>query len=215
MPISPFLIRTLTAGLLSFFLLLTIFYLPPFIFSLVTFCILIYILVYEWPKLWRNNQKGWLIAPLYPILPIILLITISHQYHQLIVILFATTASFDTGAYLVGSLIGHHKIAPKISPGKSWEGLLGGYVATVCTLSALAWYHGKDVSIINLLFMCTCISLCAFFGDLFESWLKRRAGIKDISGLLPGHGGFLDRLDSILFVTIFFYLFSTYLITLV
>lgn len=101
----------------------------------------------------------------------------------------------DTFAYLTGVLIGKHKMAPKLSPKKTWEGLLGGLVATSAisayTFDALLekeWWLGLIAGILGV--------IAATFGDLIESALKRDFGIKDMSTFLPGHGGMLDRLDS-------------------
>jgi phosphatidate cytidylyltransferase len=105
----------------------------------------------------------------------------------------------DTGAYFVGSRFGKHKLAPRISPGKSWEGFFGGLLATMLLAAAaspvlgLAW-----ASLPSLLLLTAATALISVVGDLFESLLKRHAGIKDSSDLIPGHGGVLDRVDSLL-----------------
>lgn len=103
----------------------------------------------------------------------------------------------DTGAYAVGSLLGKHKLAPHISPGKTWEGLAGAVVIT-CIAGALLgpvmvgaqWWAGAIIGAL--------LSLAATVGDLIESMIKRDAGLKDMSNLIPGHGGAMDRLDSLL-----------------
>lgn len=206
--------RLTTALILSLSFLFIIFYLKPLVFSLILIAILFYILMYEWPQLWEKNPRiGWLLAPLYPIMPFCVLIILNQNYHLLIFPLFALTAAFDTGAYIIGSLMGFHKIVPSISPGKSWEGFIGGYVNTTAVLYAFSWYHDAEICIVSTLLISLIMCTLAFFGDLFESWLKRRAHIKDTSTALPGHGGFLDRLDSVLFVALFFYLFRLYLMT--
>ena len=98
-------------------------------------------------------------------------------------------------------------MSPTISPNKTWEGFFGGYfVATVLLLFTL-WIQGKAISLLTLFGLTGAVCIIATMGDLFESWLKRKAKIKDTSTILPGHGGLLDRLDGILFVTILFYLF--------
>jgi phosphatidate cytidylyltransferase len=105
----------------------------------------------------------------------------------------------DTGAYFVGSRFGKRKLAPRISPGKSWEGLFGGLAASA--LVALACMPGLHVAwpqapaFLLLVVVTVAVSV---LGDLFESLLKRHAGIKDSSDLIPGHGGMLDRIDSLL-----------------
>lgn len=114
-----------------------------------------------------------------------------------ILTVIACVVASDTGAYAVGSLIGRHKLAPHISPGKTWEGLVGG-VAVTTAVAVLAsvfllgapWWVGVPLGVL--------VSLAATTGDLVESLLKRDAGIKDMSNFLPGHGGVMDRLDSML-----------------
>lgn len=103
----------------------------------------------------------------------------------------------DTGAYATGLSFGRHKMAPRISPGKTWEGFAGAAVSSMLAGSLLAafmlqipWWQGTIMGVV--------LMLVGTMGDLVESLLKRELGIKDISGWLPGHGGFLDRLDSIL-----------------
>lgn len=104
------------------------------------------------------------------------------------------TWSADTVAYLVGSLIGRHKVAPRISPGKSWEGSIAGFVASAAVVGLLLG-AGPAAAVVAI-----GLGPVALAGDLFESWLKRRAQVKDSGALLPGHGGVLDRIDSLLFV---------------
>lgn len=132
-----------------------------------------------------------------------------------LVVLLATVFATDTGAYTVGRLIGRRKLAPKISPNKTWEGAIGGFVfgaaAAVIAILALApdpidsldglgSYRTATVVVIAL-----GVPLVAVLGDLVESALKRRLGVKDVSHILPGHGGVLDRLDSLLFAAPWLY----------
>jgi phosphatidate cytidylyltransferase len=117
------------------------------------------------------------------------------------------TFAVDTGAYAVGKLIGRHKMAPAISPGKTWEGAAGGLAAGIGACFALNALLPDGTSAANLVPLAIVLPPAAMVGDLFESWMKRRMGVKDASGLLPGHGGFLDRLDSIAFVFPVLYLF--------
>lgn len=113
---------------------------------------------------------------------------------------FLATFSVDTGAYAVGRAIGRHKLAPRISPKKTVEGAIGGYLAGSGAVLGLRALLDIDASIAAITVLALALPVAAIIGDLFESWMKRRMGVKDASGLLPGHGGFLDRLDSILFV---------------
>ena len=120
--------------------------------------------------------------------------------------LFATFA-VDTGAYATGRMIGRHKMAPKISPKKTWEGAIGGTVAGIAAVLGLNGLFETGVSMNTIWPLALLVPPAAILGDLVESWMKRRMGVKDASGLLPGHGGFLDRLDSLLFVFPVLYLF--------
>ena len=117
------------------------------------------------------------------------------------------TFATDTGAFAVGKAIGRHKLAPSISPGKTREGAVGGWIAGAAAVLALNWLLDTEVSAATILPLALALPVTAQAGDLFESWMKRRMGIKDASNLLPGHGGFLDRLDSVLFVMPVLYVF--------
>ncbi|MEO7252195.1 MAG: phosphatidate cytidylyltransferase [Arenimonas sp.] len=105
----------------------------------------------------------------------------------------------DSGAYFVGSRIGKHKLAPRISPGKSWEGFVGGLLSSLL-LACLAFaLLGLSLDSLPALLLLTGVTtVFSVAGDLFESLLKRHAGSKDSSDLIPGHGGVLDRIDSLL-----------------
>lgn len=117
------------------------------------------------------------------------------------------TFACDTGAYATGRLIGRHKLAPRISPKKTWEGAIGGALAGIGAVLAMNALFDTGVSTGTVIPLAFAIPPAAILGDLFESWMKRRMGVKDASGLLPGHGGFMDRLDSLLFVFPVLYLF--------
>ncbi len=107
----------------------------------------------------------------------------------------------DIAAYFAGRRFGRHKLAPAISPGKTWEGVYGAFAAVVLYgLVLLAWSSGGFVPSAWWLAFITGLALltaASILGDLFESWIKRGAGVKDSSGLLPGHGGVLDRIDAL------------------
>ena len=105
----------------------------------------------------------------------------------------------DIGAYFAGKNFGKHKLAPHISPGKTIEGLVGGIVATSLYTLAAAYYFELDVEkVILLVLLSMVVTLISVSGDLFFSFLKREAGLKDSGRILPGHGGILDRIDSVL-----------------
>ena len=115
----------------------------------------------------------------------------------LVLWLIAVVWATDTGAYLVGRSLGGPKLAPAISPGKTWSGLAGGVGAAALTGLLAAHLHGHG-RVAALVAASMVLALVAQVGDLFESSLKRRFGAKDSSNLIPGHGGVLDRVDGIL-----------------
>ena len=103
----------------------------------------------------------------------------------------------DTGAYLVGSLIGKHKLFERISPKKSWEGFFGGLILSLASSQAFAWF-APEINWMNWLGLAATVVLFGTWGDLIESLLKRTLGVKDSGNVLPGHGGMLDRFDSVM-----------------
>lgn len=104
----------------------------------------------------------------------------------------------DIGAYFVGRNWGKRKLAPNVSPGKSWEGVYGGLAATAVLAILFAWWLSLDMAgSLTLIVVTGIVTLTSVLGDLLESMLKRHRNIKDSSQLLPGHGGVLDRIDSL------------------
>jgi phosphatidate cytidylyltransferase len=128
---------------------------------------------------------------------LLLLPDTDHGKWRVLCTLFAVVLS-DTGGYAAGVFLGKHKMAPSISPGKTWEGFAGSICASAIGSGLLLYFLLDIPSYWGLLFGAV-ISVVAVTGDLAESMLKRDLGIKDMSNLLPGHGGVMDRLDSILF----------------
>ncbi|MEE9536676.1 MAG: phosphatidate cytidylyltransferase [Desulfobacterales bacterium] len=126
-------------------------------------------------------------------------------------VLLAVIFAGDTGAYYVGSYLGRHKLSPAVSPGKTIEGSIGGLAVNLVLggvgkyffLSGLPWG-------LSLLFFLT-VGIAGQVGDLFESELKRSSGIKDSGGILPGHGGILDRIDALLFASPVAYIFIRFI----
>jgi phosphatidate cytidylyltransferase len=112
--------------------------------------------------------------------------------------LLIVVVSTDTGAYVTGLLLGKHKMAPRISPKKTWEGFGGSIVAAQIASFLVGWLLLGNLPIVDRVIFGLTLALTATLGDLVESLIKRDLGIKDISNWLPGHGGFLDRLDSVL-----------------
>ena len=121
-----------------------------------------------------------------------------------ILALFSTFA-VDTAAYFVGRTWGRHKMAPTVSPGKTWEGAIGGLVGALVAVIALALLLNVDISYGEMVILGVLIAVFAQLGDLAESKLKRSMGVKEASNLIPGHGGILDRLDSIVFTGVVVY----------
>lgn len=119
----------------------------------------------------------------------------------LVLIMFAMIWLNDTGAYCAGSALGRHKMFPRLSPKKSWEGFAGGLLC--CVLAgwvAFRCFNTADLELWRWMVLGVVVCLFSTWGDLFESLLKRNAGVKDSGNLIPGHGGILDRIDSLLFV---------------
>ncbi|MCR4872431.1 MAG: phosphatidate cytidylyltransferase [Bacteroidales bacterium] len=116
----------------------------------------------------------------------------------------------DTAAYVFGSLFGKHKLAPEISPGKTWEGFLGSCVVTVglaVGLSYIPFFQSAGLKVWHWIVVALLTEVFGLLGDLLESMFKRKAGVKDSGNIIPGHGGVLDRVDSILFATLPVWLF--------
>jgi phosphatidate cytidylyltransferase len=156
---------------------------------------------YEWTRLTRGWGATWYIAGLlYALIPAIALLWIRERAGiDLLLWVFIVTWSTDIGAYFAGRRFGRRKLAPAISPGKTVEGLYGGIAAA--TILGGAWALATKLGI-ALLALAPALAIAAQAGDLFESSMKRRAGVKDSGAWLPGHGGVLDRLDGLVPVTV-------------
>ncbi|QIM65147.1 phosphatidate cytidylyltransferase [Frederiksenia canicola] len=124
------------------------------------------------------------------------------QGTYLLLYVFLLVWGADSGAYFVGRAIGKHKLAPKVSPGKSWEGAIGG-VLTSAVIAAIflnvapSNVFGRELATVPFIVLSMVTVVISALGDLSESMFKRQAGIKDSSNLIPGHGGILDRIDSL------------------
>ena len=148
-----------------------------------------------------NNFLGIFIISSFGISSIIFVDTFAEDFisaYLVFLLAILNTAIFDTFAYIVGSNFGRTKIAKKISPNKTYEGLIAGIISSVIYGYLVCIFLNLDLLIIPC-FVIGC--LFAFLGDLLISYFKRRSGIKDTGSLLPGHGGLLDRLDSHLLAT--------------
>lgn len=211
-------LRTITAIILAFGFLALFFYFPPIILS-ISLLIIMCIMIIELKNMMGYSKNFFTLLSFYPITPCLMLIYFNQtpEYKILLFYLFVIVFCFDTASYLVGTTCSKFwmttKIIPTISPGKSWEGALGGYVTT--TLLVSFFLHTQNKVLTWQIFLLNAIiCIIAFAGDIFESYLKRSANIKDSGTLLPGHGGFLDRFDAILFVSYFFFIYKNYLLIL-
>jgi phosphatidate cytidylyltransferase len=164
------------------------------------------VIFYEWRRIVSGWGFGWQVAGfVYALVPALALLWIRERFQvggaplgvELLLWVFITTWSVDIGAYFAGRTIGGPKLAPAISPNKTWAGLIGGMIAA-------ALFGGLWVYLLQLppllYLLAPPFAVAAQLGDLFESWLKRRAGVKDSGTWLPGHGGALDRLDGLVVV---------------
>ncbi len=165
---------------------------------------------------WNESRAGILpfwhvMALFYPLVTFVApLVIISHDHGGAVAMIwiFAVVWGTDIGAFFVGRLLGGPKLAPSISPGKTWSGFMGGLLfgtgisVAWIELAGLQWGWGW-VSGPSLILICLMASVIGQIGDLFESFLKRRLGIKDSGRLIPGHGGIIDRLDSFVFVALY------------
>jgi len=122
----------------------------------------------------------------------------SHFYPWILVGILFILWTYDSMAYVTGSLLGKHKIAPKVSPLKSWEGLVGGTIFAVI-VGILCAVLFQEINVFNWIIISLLAVIFGTIGDFFQSKLKREIGIKDSGNILPGHGGLLDRFDSLLF----------------
>jgi phosphatidate cytidylyltransferase len=158
---------------------------------------------YEWTRIVRGWGAVWYMSGFfYALLPALALLWVRERdAHglELLLWVFLVTWSTDIGAYFVGRKFGRHKLAPSISPGKTVEGLFGGML--IAMLAGGVW--GLAFKLPWVLFpLAPLFALAAQAGDLFESGMKRRAGVKDSGAWLPGHGGVLDRLDGLVPVAV-------------
>lgn len=162
----------------------------------------------EYLALTKNQHAGYhFLGALYVALPILALaamrldgaVGFASAGFAKILMLAAIIAAVDIGAYATGRIIGGPKLAPTISPGKTWAGFFGGVLAGVLVGTALQILHPVFPYTWFALVAATLLGIQAQLGDLFESCLKRQAGVKDSGTLIPGHGGVLDRVDGYMF----------------
>ena len=121
---------------------------------------------------------------------------------------FLVLMGSDTGAYFTGRALGKHKLAPKISPGKTWEGLIGGIIAAAAFAALATFWFFPELPYQYSIPLAIVMAIVGVLGELAESAMKRGANAKDAASVLPGHGGFLDRLDSLLLNAPILYYFA-------
>lgn len=172
------------------------------IIAVITWCFMVPLILIFTPK--KFPKPAIIIFALMLFIPAYYSLTVINALFGpwQLVSLMAIAWVADTGAYFVGKAIGKHKLSPKISPGKSIEGAIGGFILVVIYLLILKYFDAaiylpKYGTVFKFAFILTAISIV---GDLFESWLKRVAQVKDSGALLPGHGGVFDRIDSLIAV---------------
>jgi phosphatidate cytidylyltransferase len=158
---------------------------------------------YEWTRIIRGRSAAWYASGfVYALVPALALLWIRERDANglsLLLWAFIVTWSTDIGAYFAGRRFGRRKLAPAISPGKTVEGLYGGIAAAALLGGAWALATGLGAALLPL---APVLAIAAQAGDLFESGMKRRAGLKDSGNWLPGHGGVLDRLDGLVPVAV-------------
>ena len=161
------------------------------------------LMFFEWTRIVRGWGPMWYASGfVYALVPALALLWIRERDAQgldLLLWVFIVTWSTDIGAYFAGRSFGRNPLAPAISPKKTVEGLIGGIVAAAVFGGIWAQLRGLGHA---LFFLAPFFAIAAQGGDLFESWMKRRAGIKDSGDWLPGHGGILDRLDGLVPVAV-------------
>jgi phosphatidate cytidylyltransferase len=164
-----------------------------------------------WVSFWMHKRSGlasdpwWTAAGVYYAgFPAIALIAIrqdpAYGFHAILYI-FLVVWSADTGAFFIGQLAGGPKLAPSISPNKTWSGLIGGAAAAAIAGTMFGLWLGQT-SVPMLAGLSVALAIISQGGDLGESFIKRAFGVKHSSGLIPGHGGVLDRLDGLVFAAI-------------
>ncbi|PJJ48445.1 phosphatidate cytidylyltransferase [Hymenobacter chitinivorans DSM 11115] len=172
---------------------------------LLTPIVLVGIEMRRWPKVEQPfvNVGTTLLGLVYVSLPMTLLNVVAdgpngYDYRRIFALLFLVWCS-DIGAYAAGKTFGKHKLAPSISPGKTWEGAIGGFLLTLVMGWALGFWL-LDMTLAYRLVAAGTVAIFGPLGDLAESMLKRSVDVKDSGTIMPGHGGLLDRFDAFLFI---------------
>jgi phosphatidate cytidylyltransferase len=154
-------------------------------------------------RLLRSPRFATLLGLFYVPVPLFLLVWVCVQNGGPRQVLFALIVIWigDTTAYFVGRSLGRRKLAPHVSPNKTWEGTVASFVVALLVGFVSAGFSWDDVGYMELTLLAAALNVAGQLGDLAESALKRSAGVKDSSHLIPGHGGVLDRIDALLFAS--------------
>lgn len=157
----------------------------------------------NWPQCGRGWQLPKALLALIALLPVWLALGLLHgravQGAELVLFVMALMWVADSGAYFAGRSLGRHKLAPLVSPGKTWEGVAGGLLAAgLFAWGAGVWFGWSGNRLLAFIVLALACVPLSIVGDLFISLLKRQQGLKDTGQLFPGHGGVLDRIDSLL-----------------
>ncbi len=158
------------------------------------------IMVSEWVRLTRGVALARMLAILYTLAAVVALLWLRHQPssgRETIVWLVVCVWATDIGAYFLGTIAGGARLAPRISPSKTWSGLIGGMCWAAVASAGMGLIFEKGATV-QLALIGVAIAVISQAGDLLESAAKRRAGVKDSGWLIPGHGGLLDRIDGLM-----------------
>ena len=217
--VVPFIIRLVAYIFMTLIVLVdvssasTVYSLDYRILAAMFLIFLIPVVLFHDPKKYSIKDAFYVLGGvLFLGISIALMIVLRNISLKLVIFVITLAVFTDSFAYITGYLIGKRKLFADVLPKKTWEGLIGGTVMGVFVASM--FYHtciNPDLSILTLVVICTFLSLIAQFGDMAFSAMKRYFGIKDFSNLMPGHGGVLDRFDSLIFIVLGFTFFITIL----
>lgn len=170
------------------------------LFLMVAFWIVALVILLRYPKdiPWCRNKIVSLVIGTLVLAPSwTMLVALQHQDPKLLLYVLGLICLADSGAYFVGKRFGRHKLLPDVSPGKTWEGVLGGMMTALWLMVLSFGSLSLNMSFLSWIVLGLATVAFSIVGDLFESFFKRMRNVKDSGVLLPGHGGVLDRIDSL------------------
>jgi phosphatidate cytidylyltransferase len=180
---------------------------PQRAYNIMLGIVALWTVIFLWIQGYPSSSILW--SP-QPILAILGLLLLAATWLSIVSILLGDYAQFglllgiviivlaDVGGFIAGKLFGKHKLAPLVSPGKTWEGFIGAMALQILLIAALVVYIPVEISALKWSLLVFPVALYSIVGDLFESMVKRHSGVKDSGSLLPGHGGVLDRIDGVM-----------------